>query len=622
MAYVISDGQLAGIDRPRPPVASPRIELGSGHSATYAQLWRTQPHVRTVIDFLARNVAQIGLHVFERVDDVDRRRLTDHPLAALIRKPNEATTRYRLMDTLVHDLGIYDVACWAKMAGPQLVRLPPSKIEPIGDSWLWAEGVRMKGAKSKRDFGRDEIVLFHGYDPDDARWGVSPMETLRRVLAEEWAATQYREQLWRNGARFPGYIKRPKEAGDWSETARSRFREDWRGLYTGDGPGAGGTPILEDGMEFVGGGITPVQAQYLETRKLTREEVAAAFHIPQPMVGILDHATFSNIAEQHKHLYQDTLGPWLEMIQQEVELQLVPDFDKSGRVYVEFNLADKMKGSFEEQAAAMQTMVGAPVMTRNEGRSRLNLPQIAGGDDLVTPLNVLVGGQASPTDSAPPGKAGGPAVKARAPETHEAKYSEVLRQHFEAQRAGLAARPSSWPASWDARLAADLARLHAQTAETAGQSAISRAGGDPDEYDRDRTIAYLSKRAKGDAQRINGFNKQRVIEALADVSDEETDEGAINHVFDVADKDAASLGRDMVTALSAWGVIEGGRQTGAGSKTWRVTSSNPRDSHAALDGETVPLDDNFSNGLKWPGDGSSGDADELAGCTCELEINF
>lgn len=622
MVYVISEGQLAALDRATPS-AQARIDLGSGQATTYAELWRTQPHVRTVIDFLARNIAQIGLHVFERVDDVDRRRLTDHPLAALIRKPNQATTRYRLLDSLVHDLGIYDVACWAKMSGPSapsLLRLPPSKIEPVGDSWLWAEGIRFKGTKGRRDLKREEVVLFHGYNPTDSRWGVSPMETLRRVLAEEWSATQYREQLWRNGARFPGYIKRPRAAGAWSPDARARFREDWRGLYTGDGPGAGGTPILEDDMEFVGGGITPEQAQYLESRKLSREEVAAAFHVPLPMVGILDHATFSNIAEQHKHLYQDTLGPWLEMIQQEIELQLVPDFDTTGRVYVEFNLAEKLKGSFEEQAAAMSAMVGAPVMTRNEGRGRLNLPRLEDGDSLVTPLNVLIGGQASPQDSVP--EKARRSVKARAPQTHEAKYSEVLRQHFEAQRSGVVAHPTSWPASWDARLAADLTRLHAQAAEAAGKAAIDKAGGDPEEYDRDRTIAYLSKRGKGDAQRINDFNRQRVAAALVERDEDESEADAVNHVFDVADAEASTLGRDMVTALSAWGVMEGGRQSGAGTKTWRVTSSNPRDSHAALDGETVPLDQDFSNGLKWPGDGSSGDADELAGCTCELEINF
>lgn len=154
-------------------------------------------------------------------------------------------------------------------------------------------------------------------------------------------------------------------------------------------------------MDWVSAGITPEQAEYMAARKLTREEVAAAFHVPLPMVGILEHATFSNIKEQHQQLYQDCLGPWLTMIQEELALQLVPDFDDSGRLYIEFNMAEKLKGSFEEQATQLQTAVGGPWLTRNEARARQNLPAIDGGDDLITPLNVITGGQASPTDSAP-----------------------------------------------------------------------------------------------------------------------------------------------------------------------------------------------------------------------------
>ena len=63
------------------------------------------------------------------------------------------------------------------------------------------------------------------------------------------------------------------------------------------------------------------ESEYLGGRKLTREECARAYHIPLPMVGILDHATFSNIKEQHKNLYQDALGPWLAMIEDDIDLQ-------------------------------------------------------------------------------------------------------------------------------------------------------------------------------------------------------------------------------------------------------------------------------------------------------------
>ena len=84
-----------------------------------------------------------------------------------------------------------------------------------------------------------------------------------------------------------------------------------------------GTAVLEEGMEWQDGSFNPQESEYLGGRKLTREECARSYHIPLPMVGILDHATFSNISEQHKNLYQDSLGPWLVMIEQDIKLQLL-----------------------------------------------------------------------------------------------------------------------------------------------------------------------------------------------------------------------------------------------------------------------------------------------------------
>ncbi|NJQ04282.1 phage portal protein [Streptomyces lonarensis] len=376
---------------------------------SYSAIYRSQPHVRTVIDFLGRNIAQLGLHVYRRVSDTDRERLADHPLARLLSRPNPATTRYRLINALVQDIATYDMAVLARIrpedAGNDiggLVRLPPSRVRLVDGDWMEPGAFEVTGRAGKFIVPRDRAVYLRGYNPDGDRDGLSPMETLRGTLAEGYSSQQYREQLWRNGARMAGWISRPAEARAWSDKARERFRADWRGLYTGTGTAAGGTPILEDGMEWHAGGMTPEQAQYLETRKLTREEVAAAYHIPLPMVGILDHATFSNIREQHRQLYQDTLGPWLVWLAEEIELQILSDLPDSEGVYCEFNIAAKMAGSFEEQAAAMSTMVGGPVMTRNEGRARVNLPRLDGGDELIVPLNVTEGGQASPRDSAPP----------------------------------------------------------------------------------------------------------------------------------------------------------------------------------------------------------------------------
>jgi HK97 family phage portal protein len=240
------------------------------------------------------------------------------------------------------------------------------------------------------------VVYFRGYGAlGDV--GTSPLESLRQILLEEWSGSEMREQTMRNGARASGYIERPINT-PWSSDAKTTFKTDWQAQYVGDGPQAGGTPILEDGMKFVAAGQTAKDLQYVEGRKLTREEVAAAYFIPPPMVGILDNASFSNITEQHKMLYQDTLGPWLTMIQDEIALQLVPDFEPMApqNFYAEFNLREKLTGSFEERQAAITSAVGGPTMTINEARALDNRPPVDGGDVLIRPLNVTQNGDQEP----------------------------------------------------------------------------------------------------------------------------------------------------------------------------------------------------------------------------------
>jgi hypothetical protein len=64
---------------------------------------------------------------------------------------------------------------------------------------------------------------------------------------------------------------------------------------------------------------------------------------------------------------------------------------------LEFNIQDKLKGSFEEQAAALHALVGRPIMTANEGRARLNLPAL---DD--PSANQLAAQQGGPAAAPPP----------------------------------------------------------------------------------------------------------------------------------------------------------------------------------------------------------------------------
>ena len=633
MSFIQSTGTLETTQPAwSPGVLRQSIQLYDLYYYDYAALYRTQPNVRTCVDFLARNIAQLGLHTFRRISDTDRERLRAHPLPQLLDRPLPAQfklTYYRLMETTVSDLGIYFNAYWLKIRKNGLLGLlpvPPIYIKPGGG--LAPTSYELTIGGKSQPINPDNIVHFRGYNPENPAAGLSPLETLRRILAEEHAAGDYRQGFWRNSARMNGLIKRPAGAPEWSETARERFKQEFEELYSG-GANSGKTAILEEGMEWQPAAFNAQESEYLGGRKLTREECARAYHIPLPMVGILDHATFSNIQEQHKNLYQDTLGPPCAMIEQDVALQLLPDFQDVEGVYVEFNIAEKLQGDFVEQAKVLQAAVGRPWMTADEARARNNMPS-RGGDaaELVTPLNVLVGGQASPQDSAPPKGRGQKGFNSHAPELrerHQQKWIEVLSRHYRRQEAAIISRmPKALKSDiggiwwdddrWNNELGADLFKLNHLTArEWAERMAAQMDTPVSDEA----MLPWLEEHARVQAENINRFTREAVTAALREPQPLDAVKNVFNLALTVWTARQAVSG--VTTALN-FGSNEAARAGNLQTKTWQVNSSNPRDAHAALNGESVGIRELFSNGMRWPGDPVGG-AENNANCLCSVEFS-
>lgn len=614
---------------------------------TVAELWGQQPHLRTVVSFRARNIAHLGLHVFERVSDTDRKRDHSSPLAQALRAPDFEATIYDTLFALVGDLDLHDRAYWVvvdnpdaeqKKLGPryQLRRLPPSWVHAnMRDPWQVKEYVvRMNGRDLILDPSR--VIHFGGYSPTSPVGSSPTIESLKETLREQVEASKYRNQVWKRGGRVSSVIERPKDAPSWTDKAAERFRADWYANYTGKGPNAGGTPILEDGMKLTKVDFSARDQQFVEASKLSLGTVAAAFHVNPTMVGQMDNANYSNVREFRKSLYGDTLGPTLKQIESVINTFLIPRLGMdSERFYVEFNIGQKLDGNFEEQATVMQTMVGAPIMTRNEGRAKFNMPAIDGGDELIVPLNVLEGGQASPTDSGSQ-NVGKSLVKSDPVEARfkgvarskddEDEFADRFSKFFARQRKSVMSRifakaESWWDVDrWNEELSELILTASASVVASVAGDALQRLGISDTEFNLNRTTAFRRKVAERIASQMNETTLGQVADALAGDDDDVDPRDAVGHVFDVAEDSRASLaGVTAFTTFAGFAVMEAARQSRPRArKRWIVTSGDPRASHAAMNGEEVGIDDEFSNGLKWPG--SYGDAEEIANCRCEIAI--
>lgn len=628
------------------PVADPGFPLALVHRGEVEKMWRTQPNVRKVVDFIARNVATIPLHVHERISDTDRRRVTDHPLDQVMSRPRLGVSPFRFWHSVLSDALLYDK--WAALVIPgtdggyELVQVPSWRLRfdvdalrRVRSAWFWVgdqpADIRDDAENGWRELDMDALVFDHGYAPSAA--GLSPMVTLKDILDETAEAVTYRRQTWANGARVPAYLTRPAGAAPWSAQARKRFRDEFRAAYTNHGPQAGGVPLLEDGMRLEKfDAFSPQDAMDLEGRRLSAIEVAAAFHIAPELVGA-QQGNYSNVREFRQMLYRDSLGPYISSLEQTLNAQLTPRLAGGRKLYIEANVESKLRGSFEEQAQMLSSAIGAPWMTRQEGRARMNLPEQEGADELVVPLNVLVGGQASPRDTgdqnrtASRSKAAAPAhIKAAIPDSYDQRLKKMLKDFFGRQgrvvKSRIGAEDENWwdAERWNKELAEDIYRLAVLVSSYVGENTAEAIGFEPSAYNIERTLNYLRAVSEGVSEQLNITTFSQLKDALADDDPDE----AVDHVFEVAETSRAEQSAiTMGTAFAGFAVAEAGKQLigNKATKTWVVNSTNPRASHAAMAGETVGIEDVFSNGLPYPGS-LDGSADETAGCQCSLQINI
>lgn len=587
-------------------------------SSTYAWMYRTQPAVRTTVDYIARNVSQLPLKLYERVDDNERQTAGDHPAALTMRHPYQNTTAKRWIFDFVADWLLYDNAYAVKFKGPgsqrTLVRIPPHMMNIVSTSYLSIDGYRvLRGDGSYYpDNGMlspSDVIHWIGYDPNDPRCGLSRLETLREILSEEAAAVTASAELLKSGLQKNGWIYRPLEAPDWGTQGREHFEQDLYNRVTGSSKK---WPVLEEGMEIRDLGVTPKDAEVLAGRKFTKETVAEAYGLEY--VPPRDE-------DERKAFHSDVLAPLTEDLAETLDVSLLEAEYAADDHYFEFDLNEKLRGDPIQRFQAMTSATGAPWLTRNEARALENKPPVDGGDELITPANVIVGDNPRPApnvmpiqDPNKPDQDGSHrTAKSKAVPRREAQvrrrdtYAEGLKgvrdRLLDRQEASYkstkAAVPDSRWAKWDEEFADDLEAELKRIIEREGDVTAERLG--MLAFDSRVTKNYVRKMAEEVAKNANATTKAAVA-ASDDVAT----------AFSERKGETGSWSAQTASKAMNFSALEAAKQSSEPRlKTWLVTASNS--AHPEMNGQTVPVGDTFSNGRYAP-------PYEHDGCKCLVEI--
>jgi len=273
-------------------------------------------------------------------------------------------------------------------------------------------------------------------------------------------------------------------------------------------------------------------------------------------------------------------------------------------------------------------------MVVNEARAKLNLPSIAGGDELAVPLNMMMVSEQPTVPPVDAAKAQNEIeMKARAvidptqPKLraqYVQRWKNELEKYFRRQERTIRSRAGSgnvepntlWTDKnrWLKELTGELFKLGIDTA-WAWASYMAA------ELDANVAQEPMEAYVRECSEITAGYVTDDTVKMTTAALRAEEPENAIRDTFDhLATITAGAIAIGKVTQMANFGAHEGARQAGLKTKTWRVNSQNPRPEHAAMDGMTVNLNDIFyPTGQRWPGDPAGG-AENNANCECSLEF--
>lgn len=634
--------------------------------------YRKSVYVYRSVEIVSQACGGIPLVLSRRLRNGETEELVDHPLLTLLSSPNPQQSGAQLIENLIA-YRLLAGNSYLERVGPDDPRKPPME--------LWAlrpDRMRVVAGTPDEPIREFEYTVagrvtkipapfvLHGktFNPLDDFYGMPPLVAAARSVDQNNAAKDHNVALQQNSARPSGILN---IEGALDEKKRGALLDmldaRWAGLKN-----AGRPMVLEKGMGWQQMSLTPVEMDWIEGSKLSAQEIVMVFGVSMVLLNPSE-ATYANMAEARKALYQDKVLPLMGNLVADLNRWLVPLFGLD--LFLAYN-TDKVEALQEERGAVYTRTTSAftcGYITLNDSRDATGYDDDANyGSRYRWEIDYLLRwgswpGETVPAEEEPDTE---PVKRAKSfnlvtEEQKAAHWKAVdkLRQTWEKVVAGQAAK------QFQAEHAAIMAALEDATPETAAKKAIaaldraawvkqmtawytaimedfgartikelkSQAGGLETKADEEifdlfavEVDTFIKKTTGNKVTELLNTTKKRLrseIKAGMDAG-EGMDEIAKRidglYLDSIIPNRSMVIARTEVMAASSSGSQYAARSTGLDlEKEWIATrDQRTRESHAAVDGQTQKMDDPYivdGAQLRYPGD-PDGPASEVIQCRC------
>ena len=594
----------------------------------YADLFENLSWVYAGIKKIATAVSSLYLKIYD-ISQEERIEVDKGPVVDIFYNPNPLLSYTDLFELTTIHLEIFGEAYWEivkdELGIPiALYPLRPDRIKLIPDPKRYISGYiySVNGEEIRLDV--NDVVHFRYHSPLNEFEALAPLKALIAPAILDLYAVAYNQRFFKHGTKIPGILTIDSSI---TEEEFDRIKNKIMQFYSGV-ESAHKLLVLTGDVKYQEVGTRPKDFEFLSLRKMTREEILAVLGVPPALVGIFEYANYANSEVQRRMFWENTVIPIVRKISEAINHQLMPLF---GDYEVEFDLSDVLKEDVKDIARSAQILVSQGIMTINEWRERQGLDPVPWGDIWWRPATLV------PAEKETEKRLS----KEEIWKEFDYEVSKIEREYVKALRKLFVKYKRRLLENFEKTKKEDFWQKFFEDLKDIQRKfllfAIKRAFENMkkklefSETWQDvepEIVEYLKQKYIKFAREVTETTRQRVTQALAEGL--ARGEGImelmkrLDEVFEerLSDYELERIARTEIGSAYNYGLFHSAKRAKAKYKEWIATlDDRVRDSHLALHGTIVPIDEPFPNGLMYPKD-PDGPPEEIINCRCTLTFHM
>ena len=367
---------------PGQPVWSPR-----NYEAFAREAYAKNVVAFQCINRIADAIASVKLGIYRAETE-----LNEHPLAALLRRPNPLQSygdyiRAKVGFILLAGNG-YEERVTVGGLPRELYQLRPDRMKIVPSANGMPASYEYAVNQQKVTFPVDPRTMdcdlrhLKLFNPLNDWYGMSPIEAGAYAIDQNTEAMKHMQALLQNSARPSGALT-VKDGQTLADEQFNRLKAQIEEQYAGSA-NAGRPMLLEGGLDWKQMGLSPTDMGIIETKYASARDIALAFGVPPLLLGIKGDNTFANYAEARLAFWEDTVLPLLDMILTDWNTWLAQPFGVEVRADV-----DAIPAIAEKRLQLWKMADASTDLTINERRQIKGYGPVDGGDVVLVPSSQI-----------------------------------------------------------------------------------------------------------------------------------------------------------------------------------------------------------------------------------------